>query len=118
MGFNTTVVVMNDALTAIENDPKFGKSLVQAILKLQRGKQVDVPAYSYNEDGEARGVHCNAATAIESHHADGNAIVAVGGNCATVLGMTWGLHHREEDKIDMLKQLASECGYNLRKKKN
>lgn len=31
MGYNTTVVVYNDALDQIANDPEFGKKLVAAI---------------------------------------------------------------------------------------
>jgi len=33
MGYNTTVVVMNDALGSIEKDPEFGKNLVRAVLR-------------------------------------------------------------------------------------
>ena len=109
---------MNDALNAIANDPEFGKNLAEAIQKLSLGQHkhgVDVPAFSY-VNGERRGVHTNAATAIESHHADGIAVVAVGGNCATVIGRSYGNHHNEEDKLDILKQLADELGYGLRKK--
>lgn len=32
MGYNTTVVVLNDALDAIRDDPEFGKKLYHAIL--------------------------------------------------------------------------------------
>jgi Lar family restriction alleviation protein len=34
MGWNTTVVVLNDYLTQIEGDPAFGKNLVRAIRRL------------------------------------------------------------------------------------
>ena len=83
MGYNTAVVVMNDALGAIKNDPKFGESLYNAILEVQRGEQVDVPAYTYH-DGEVRGVHCNAATVISSQHADVPQVVVVKGNTGYV----------------------------------
>ena len=91
MGYNTTVVVMNDALGAIANDPKFGESLQRAVCEAQRGKPVDVPAYSYRNgvDQEWTGVHCNAATVIETHHADDTSLVAVGGNTGTSLGLFW-----------------------------
>ena len=79
MGFNTTVVVMNDALAQIEHDPEFGKNLARAIYEVQRGKPVDVPAC-----GE-RSVHCNAATVIESHHADYMVLVEVGRNSGRVV---------------------------------
>lgn len=116
MGFNTTVVVMNDSLHAIACDPEFGKNLVHAITGAINGQKVDVPARRYNEEGKVVSVSCNAATVIESHHADGNAIVAVGGNYASVLGYSYGTHHEKEDKLRILKQLASEMGYSLRAK--
>jgi hypothetical protein len=75
MGFNTTVVILNDALDAIENDPDFGKNLVAAINKVLHGGPVDVSA----------GCHYNAATVIETHHADYNVIVSVGGNYGKVI---------------------------------
>lgn len=80
MGWNTTVVVLNDALSFIENDPEFGKRLAGAIQKAVRGKPVDVAAHSANG-----GIHCNAATVIETHHADYDVLVRVGGNRGEVV---------------------------------
>lgn len=79
MGFNTTVVVMNDALSAIESDSAFGERLVRAILEVQRGKPVDVAAHG------RRSIHANAATVIESHHADYFVTVRVGMNSGEVV---------------------------------
>ena len=67
MGFNTTVLVLNDALTEIENDPEFGKKLVAGIRKLGstggiHPGPVNVPV----------GNHANPVTVIETHHADWN----------------------------------------------
>jgi predicted Fe-Mo cluster-binding NifX family protein len=117
MGYNTTVIVLNDALDMIRDDPKFGERLYYAVLELQRGEQVDIPAHSYR-DGKPRGVHCNAATAVETHHADGTAVVAVGGNCASVLGHVFytGYHGDESGKLKTLQQLAESMGYRLVKK--
>jgi hypothetical protein len=107
MGYNTTVIVLNDALTDIANDPEFGHKLARAISRLSIEPNVGVSA----------GYHAHAATAIETHHADGNAVVVVGGNSASVLGYTLGgTHYREEDKIRILRQLADDLGYSLRKK--
>ena len=75
MGWNTTVVVMNDALSAIRDDPQFGERLYRAVLAIQRGKPVDVAAHANG------GIHCNAATVIETHHADHTVYVKVGQNC-------------------------------------
>lgn len=78
MGYNTTVVVMNDALGEIAEDREFGARLARAIREVQRGKPVDVPAHGKH------GVHCNAATVIETHHADYDVLVRVGGNVGRV----------------------------------
>jgi len=69
MGWNTVVVVMNDAIHDIENDPAFGRRLAQAIRE-QMGRRhtpIDVPA----------GGHCNAATVICQDHADAVQLVEV-----------------------------------------
>jgi hypothetical protein len=84
MGWNTTVVVLNDALGYIEEDPEFGKKLARAILGLS------APPDRQRCDVSARrprgGVHANAATVVETHHADAVVTVDVGGNTAVVVG--------------------------------
>lgn len=79
MGYNTTVVVMNDALHAIAEDQEFGKRLAHAIMEAFGGKRVDVPAYGKSV------IHCNAATVIETHHADHMVTVRVGMNSGEVV---------------------------------
>lgn len=113
MGYNTTVIVLNDALHEIERDPQFGKKLSDAILKHACSRAADVRR---GVDVSA-GNHINAATVIESHHADGNAIVAIGGNCGSIVGHTFGTHHKPEDREKILRELANQLGYTLRKKK-
>lgn len=82
MGYNTTVVVLNDALSFIENDAEFGSRLARAISEAATngGKPVNVAARS-----SQGGIHCNAATVIESHHADYFVTVKVGRNCGEVV---------------------------------
>ena len=75
MGFNTTVVVMNDALGDIASDPEFGARLARAIQLVSRDKPVVVSA----------GRYANAATVIETHHADYEVLVRVGGNRGEVV---------------------------------
>ena len=106
MGYNTTVIVLNDALHEIREDKDFGRKLYDAILSLSVRNAKDVSA----------GCYINAARVIETHHASGNAIVAVGGNCASVIGHVGGTHHKPEDKEKILRELASQLGYSLRKK--
>lgn len=111
---------MNDALNQIKDDPKFGESLYKAIVCRRNihKDRADVPAHSYREDGTQGGVFCNAATVIETHHADGYAIVAVGGNTGEKLGECYftGFPDNDESKLKVLKQLAGDLGYNVVKK--
>lgn len=109
MGYNSTVIVMNDALGAIKEDPEFGKNLALAIYKVQRGDLVDVPA-----SGEYH--HCpNAATVIETHHADGYSVIAAGGNTAINLGIHFP-YGGDNKEVNLLKNLADSLGYTVRKK--
>jgi hypothetical protein len=110
MGFNTTVIVMNDALHEIREDPEFGRKLSEAIA-----------AFSHRNPhlrDVSAGCHVNAAHVIETHHADGVAVVAVGGNTGVYLGYGggWGnMRSGEEEKI--LQALADSLGYELKKKR-
>lgn len=106
MGFNTTVVVLNNALDQIATDPQFGKKLADAISR--------VGCYTKREDVSA-GNHCNAATVIETHHADQFAIVAVGQNYGVNLG-THYLYGEQPIEELALKQMAEKMGYRLVKK--
>jgi len=104
MGMNTTVVVLNDALHQIENDPEFGKNLAQAI----RGN-------GYGDGSVRGGNHINAAQVVETHHADANVVVVVGGNHGELLRGGYG-HYRmspEETAVQVLKDL----GYTVYKRK-
>ncbi len=108
MGFNTSVIVLNDALHYIEEDPTFGKKLAEAIQRLNSNKGgIDISA----------GGHANAATAIETHHADVSSLIAIGGNQGTLLCYGGGYRHDEGDKVRMLQSLADSLGYTLMKKK-
>lgn len=82
MGYNTTVVVLNDALSFIEEDPEFGKRFARAISEAATngGRPVNVAARS-----SRGGVHCNAATVVETHHAGYDVFVKVGRNCGEVV---------------------------------
>jgi hypothetical protein len=108
MGFNTTIMVLNDALHCIEDDPEFGKKVSDAVHSLMRGEQVPISS----------GGHYAAATAVETHHADQVRVIAVGGNMAEELGYAGGyrLMASEDGQVEMLKRLAEKHGYNLRKK--
>lgn len=108
MGYNTTVVVMVDALDQIEADPKFGKNLVAAIMSTVNEKPGDRLA-----DVRA-GNHINAATVIESHHADQLVPVLVGGNTGRVMSDAW-IGYASGDEA-ALRNIAERMGYRLVKK--
>jgi hypothetical protein len=74
MGFNTTVVILNDAIHDIADDPHFAGRLAEAVAH-HFGKPVWVRA----------GSHGNAALVVETHHADDKVLVKVGGNTGEVI---------------------------------
>ena len=75
MGYNCTVVVLHDALDQIEKDPNFGRNLANAIMS----------QYGHPRPCVSAGNHCNAAYVVESHHADHDVLVQVGGNMGRVV---------------------------------
>ena len=80
-----------------------------AIMQVMRGSPVDVPCDS----------HANVAQVVETHHADDTVVVATGGNHGTKLGYVLGYyHHRPEDKLRIVKELAKDLGYNLSKRRS
>jgi len=104
MGYNSTVVILNDVLSDLRNNPRFGEKLADAIAEQHMtGKPFDVQ---------------NGVIVVEQHHADETAVVAVGGNCGTKLGMVGGYtHHTPEDKLRIVKSLANDLGFNLSKQR-
>lgn len=110
MGFNTSVIIRNDSLSFIEQDAEFGKRLSQTISSMVEGSiPIDVPAFIN------RGCHVNAATVVETHHADGTSLVAFGQNDATNLGVFFP-YGSESFDVRMLKALADKLGYRVAKK--
>lgn len=108
MGYNTTVLVLNDALNDIAEDPQFGSKLMAAVNKaVCYGGGVDVSACG----------HVNAATVIETHHADSYHTVLVGGNMGHSLGYA-GHYSMDlatfEGKRNLLRQLAAHLGVKVR----
>ena len=107
MGFNTTLIVLNDALHLIKEDKEFGRKVYDATLMVDQSldnKGVDISS----------GNHCNAATVIESHHADGYRLIMVGGNTAWVLGYagTWPQSPNKDLRV-MLNNVAKNYGLSV-----
>jgi hypothetical protein len=102
MGFNTTVVVLNDALDQIANDPEFGKKLADAIrcIGYRPG-----PHSLYVTAGN----HSNAASVVETHHSSMTVVVAVGGNYGSVLGEYPNpSHHERMNQWDILEAVYDQ----------
>ncbi len=107
MGYNTSMIILNDALYAIEKDKDFGKKVANATNILPRKGGVDIPS----------GGNVNAATVIETHHADFTTLLAFGGNCVTQLGEVCAFRHNTEDvQVMILEMLADKLGYKVIKK--
>jgi len=105
MGFNTTVIIRNDALHDIENDAEFGEKLAAAVSRVSLGEPVDISA----------GSSVNAATVIETHHADTHVLVSVGASYGRALpGSTFWKTSSDEDH---LRALAAELGFTVSKKR-
>lgn len=110
MGFNATLIVLLDALGEIEKDKDFGKNVAEAISRVSLRPQknmVDIRS----------GNHLNAASVVESHHADSTVVLAVGGNCGSVLATTYGWQHTDKlFRERLLRQMADEAGFRLVRK--
>lgn len=105
MGFNTTVLILNDTLSRIKSDPE---GFVESLCRMARS-------------GKATGdspiiFHASQSGVIQTHHADSTAIILVGGHSATVLGAHYGWHHNEpEFQIECLKWVLRDLGHEVRK---
>jgi hypothetical protein len=110
MGWNTSMIILNDAVDAIGKDKEFGQKVHDAVLRCgSRNKQINIPS----------GPNINAATIIESHHADSSVLLAVGGNCASVLTSVFDFRHNtEETQVKLLRELADKLGYTISRKRS
>ncbi len=109
MGFNSTLVVMNDALDSIKDDKELGEKIYHAVMKLSLQQSTDINC----------GGHVNAITAIESHHASRVVSVLVGGNYGKAIDSVFisdRWENMEQMKFELLKELANNMGYRVSKK--
>ena len=97
MGYNTTVVILNDALSEIAEDKKFGQKVYEAILSL--------PHY---RGGISAGVFVTAAIAVETHHADHTSIIFVGGNTGIKIQ-----DMKKDELVDELKPHLERLGLKI-----
>lgn len=97
MGYMTVVVVSNDYLSEIENQP----------LRLVRELGT---ALRTGEGAELNGVHI-----LPSQHGDNTQLVAVGGGCSTPLHTVHGnaRHNTHEDQVELLRKWADHLGFDV-----
>lgn len=72
MGYNTTVVILNDALEDIAKDPRFGANLARAIRAVSFAPIGPIEVHA--------GSFMNAAIVVESHHSSEVRLVSIGHN--------------------------------------
>jgi hypothetical protein len=94
MGFQTTLIIRNDAIGDIRDNPtEFVGNLLRAIGEVSGTKGLDIPC----------GHHANVARVVEVHHSDSTTVIASGGSTAelltTVHRWRWS---NEQDKLDSL----------------
>lgn len=107
MGFNTSVLILNDALHSLDDDLEFGPRLKRAIQEVWgRTASIDVRI----------GNHVNACQVIETHHADHYVPVLIGGNCGIPILGTYLSWATKEPELKLLEELARKLGYDLHKK--
>lgn len=114
MGWNTFLIVLNDALGGIEKDEHFGAKVSRAA-RASFGPEREDRSDRYNRNIGSGG-HGNAATAFHSAHADTVALALLGGNMAKVLGEVhnMGRFHDPEDEREVLRRILGDLGYQLR----
>lgn len=105
MGYNTPVLILNDAAHMLETDPDVGRKISEAMSLSQRDRtrQVDFSI----------GNHANGGAVWPAEHADEVQVVAFGGNCMTKLGTVYGGWSQMTDPDKLLRSLATTLGYRL-----
>lgn len=108
MGFNTTIVLMNDCLSDIKKDSELGSKIHRAVLdSYSEAKPVDVAAMG----------SVNAMTVIESHHSSGMIPILIGGNCGIPMNDIYiPCPFDDKSELFLLKQLADKLGYKITKR--
>lgn len=89
MGWNTTLVICNDAIGHIKQDTSFTERLAVSMNKaatMRPGEPLDVRA----------GGFVNAASIVASHHADETSLLTVGGNQGICHLVQHGWKHNDE----------------------
>jgi hypothetical protein len=106
VGFNTTIVICNDAMHEIAKDPHFGQKVSDAASQHISAQGPQYFAYS--------------SKIVAQHHADGVSINLVGGNTGKCIGTSrrgdgsWA-RGNEQEIVRILREVAADYGYRLSK---
>ena len=106
MGFNTVVMVLNDAADGLKDNPEVGTDILDAMMESQRGEAVTFPIKNY----------CNGGMILPSQHADTVQVVAVGGNYMTPIANLYGAWRDMGNPEQLLRRLADQLGYRIVRK--
>lgn len=108
MGYNTVVMICNDAWGEAVRDPKgFVDAISHNMNMVMSGKPIDF----------GLGNHANGFEVVSCQHADVTPIIAAGGNYASILGYVGCIgHHEADNQLLILRRLAEDRGYKLVKK--
>ena len=107
MGFNTTVLILNDGWDQIMKHPE---EFVEKMNPLVSGGLYRSPGYRDDTFGVTFGVgnHCNNVQVATNEHADVHSLILSGGNYMTVIGKTFAGNRGHHDREDIKKSL-NEC---------
>lgn len=114
MGYNTTVVLLNDALSSIEADKDLGKKLADATRAWWAPPRDDGHRFIDVSAGGA----VNALSVIHTHHANQLVPVLVGGNHGWPIAETYIPSGTPVERMEkeLLYELARKYKYILSKK--
>lgn len=117
MGFNTGLLLLNDALSFLDEPSVrtvFFSNLLASLNDAARfGSRINIPI----------GSHANGATIFHMQHADVTSVYAIGGNTTLPLhdnflpelSKAWSLEDRDH-RLVILQTLAAEIGYEVKRK--
>lgn len=111
MGYNTTLMVLNDAIHEIDKDPAGWWAKTKKVMAGSIGRG----------EGESYGFgnHANGFRVVAQDHADIVNVIAVGGNYAAILGRVYNGNqaiHDPEGQLRLLREIAAQHGYGLVKR--
>lgn len=113
MGYITTVVFYNDALSALANDTAAGDKILKASSEFNAYKGTPYESFSTGS------ISCNGqgvGQVVACDHADIRRLMLTGLNDADDLGVVYPYGSDEDVRVRVLKALAAELGYRVSKK--